>query len=211
MSSELTSSSAQTYWRNFLILWCHVACFSSWASKGIAHFASCVGKLMERLSQASVATRWAQVDVMAFLDGNELQLVWKLWMFLTALHLWWAGSRCDFDLAGRNGPGIHSFFLVEVALMFQTMIGSFEMDEVDAWRWTFQKKTASVESDFESFIAKLHEDMEETLPDMIDKVKRCCWMDRLQNYRLVTAAASLGQECRWTKPCHAQSGSRWWW
>lgn len=92
---------------------------------------------MERLSQASVATRWAQVDVMAFLDGNELQLVWKLWMFLTALHLWWAGSRCDFDLAGRNGPGIHSFFLVEVALMFQTMIGSFEMDEVDAWRWTF--------------------------------------------------------------------------
>ena len=46
--------------------------------------------------------------------------------------------------------------------MFQTMIGSFEMEEVDAWRWTFQEKTASVESDFEAFIAKLHEDMEET-------------------------------------------------
>lgn len=70
------------------------------------------------------------------------------------------------------------------------------------------RKKPPVESDFESFIAKLHEDMEETLPDMIDKVKRCCWMDRLQNYRLVTAAASLGQECCWTKPCHAQSGSR---
>ena len=150
---------------------------------------------MEHLSQASVATRWAQVDVMTFLDGNELQLVWKLWLFLTALHLWWAGSPCDFDLARKTDPASIHYFLVEVALMFQTMIGSFEMDEVDAWRWTFQKKTASVESDFEAFIAKLHEDMEETLPDMIDKVKRCCWMDRLQNYRLMTAAASLGQEC----------------